>query len=84
MTTKPDEFVYGGPGYYSAIHGHVPPAGLTKREFFAAMAMQGMIAAGGQWRDAESNKIIESHGVFARNAIDHADALIVELNEVRA
>lgn len=45
---------------------------LTKRELFAAMAMQGVLA-GGAGRDQAVNN--------AHWAIKHADALIAELNE---
>ena len=44
--------------------------GLTKREYFAAIALQGMIAS-------EMNG---SYGEFARRSIECADALIAELN----
>ena len=43
--------------------------GLTKREYFAAMAMQGLLA----------NKF--SHYQLAEKAVIHADALIKALNE---
>lgn len=56
--------------------------GLTKREYFAAMAMQGLIAA---------NKLIEygDHGFkremnfteLSQAALIHADFLIRELNQ---
>ena len=49
-------------------------AGLTKREYFAAMAMQGIIAA-----DIEDNM---DSNYIAQNAIECADALIAELNEI--
>jgi len=41
--------------------------GLTKRELFAAMAMQGMLSSNGGW--------------FVGDAVDAADALIAELNK---
>lgn len=46
--------------------------GLTKRELFAAMAMQGMLANGVDRHDAHTNAIY---------AVQHADALINELNK---
>ena len=46
--------------------------GLTKREYFAAMAMQGLLS------DPELTAKPE---VFAHEAVRHADALIVELNK---
>lgn len=44
--------------------------GLTKREYFAAMAMQGMLAEGH-----------DSFRIVAKHAVDQADALIEELNK---
>jgi len=45
--------------------------GLTKREYFAAMAMQGFIASG-----------VMGHKMsFAERAVIHADALIAQLNK---
>ena len=46
--------------------------GLTKRELFAAMAMQGMLAD--HTCDAEPD-------AFAEVAVNYADALIAELNK---
>ena len=46
--------------------------GLTKRELFAAMAMQGLLSNNtqeGYWRE------------FAKRAVDAADALIAELSK---
>lgn len=43
--------------------------GLTKREYFAAMAMQGMLSDP------------ERYGVIAKGAVKFADALIKELNK---
>jgi hypothetical protein len=64
----------------SSLHGK-PHEGLTKREMFAAMAMQGML----------SNRNItdlilrcvnkgQKSKVLAQAAIEQADALIAELN----
>lgn len=47
--------------------------GLSKREYFAAMAMQGMIA-GSQGLDISPQE-------FAQSSVELADALIVELNK---
>ena len=46
--------------------------GLTKREYFAAMAMQGYITNGGYCVDED-----------ARLAVESADALIKALNETK-
>lgn len=45
-------------------------AGLSKREYFAAIAMQGLVS-GGYSQRPESAKL----------AVDYADALIIELNK---
>lgn len=44
--------------------------GLTKREYFAAMAMQGLATLDGT-----------PEGYIAKYAVKHADALIEELNK---
>lgn len=48
--------------------------GLTKREYFAAMAMQGLCANGHSWEEDCSNS-------RASRAVTQADALITELNK---
>ena len=53
-----------------SVFGQV--TGLTKREYFAAMAMHGIVA------NSESNGIISS---CVRDAIFFADELIKQLNE---
>ena len=48
--------------------------GLTKREYFASVALQGMLAYSGE----------EAAGgpeIFARDAVEYADALIKQLNK---
>jgi hypothetical protein len=45
--------------------------GLTKRELFAAMAMQGLLA----------NPAYADHGPLAPAAVFHADALLAELEK---
>jgi hypothetical protein len=51
-----------------------PQFGLSKREYFAAMAMQGLCAfsIGGHHKTLE---------ILSRDAVDYADALIKALNE---
>lgn len=51
------------------------PNGLTKREYFAAIALQGIIA-NKDGLDIKIERIVES-------AVDTADALIEELNKKR-
>jgi hypothetical protein len=50
--------------------------GLTKRELFAAMAMQGMLTTDEAW-DRSEEKI-------ATYAVDQADALLAELSKAEA
>lgn len=46
--------------------------GLTKREYFAAMAMQGLLA---------QNSYYNSFDLLASNAVKQADALLKELEK---
>ncbi|MCL6710483.1 hypothetical protein M8R20_46175 [Pseudomonas sp. R2.Fl] len=48
-------------------------AGLTKRELFAAIAMQGLLS--GEYREATEAQA----AIVARYAVQHADALLAEL-----
>jgi hypothetical protein len=48
--------------------------GLTKREYFAALAMQGLIAADLDWGDEPMDEL-------APLAVQYADALIHQLNK---
>lgn len=58
---------------YSRVYGKVfSRGGLTKREYFAAMAMQGMLP--------HPELLIVDEGV-AKDAVMMADALIAELNK---
>jgi hypothetical protein len=53
----------------------ISTTGLTKREYFAAMALQGIIA-NKDGLDIKIERIVES-------AVDTADALIEELNKTK-
>lgn len=66
MKTNPNDSVYNSE--------QAPQDGLTKREHFAAIAMQGILSAdtGNEWLTA---------GKVAEKAIGYADALINELNK---
>jgi hypothetical protein len=44
--------------------------GLTKREYYAGLAMQGLLASGASKNEAHLNAIY---------AVQHADALLIEL-----
>jgi hypothetical protein len=71
MKTKPNS-----PAHPTDVTTHIQ-AGLTKREYFAAMAMQGLLAKGYDYRS--ENWIVDTERV-AYFAIQLADALIIELN----
>ena len=55
--------------------GYIINAGITKREYFAAMALQGIIA-NKDGLDIEIERIVQS-------AVDTADALIEELSKTK-
>jgi hypothetical protein len=62
------------PGSFSGIPGKIDNTnrdGLTKREYFAAMAMQGL----------SSLMARKTHVDVARHAVDYADALLAELEK---
>jgi len=48
--------------------------GLTKREHFAGLAMQGLLSANAMYSNKTDNR-----EALARDAISHADALLKEL-----
>lgn len=50
--------------------------GLTKREYFAAMAMQGIVSLGGMYSNGDCHA-----EKMANEAVVMADALIAELNK---
>lgn len=50
--------------------------GLTKREYFAAMAMQGFNSVNSPWRSITDDR----NRFFAQWAVEQADALIAALN----
>ena len=72
--TKANEPAFSKPAFYhpdGAID--LPNNGLTKREYFAAMALQGMLAKYGSDYQVQN----------AKEAIYWADALIEELNKTK-
>lgn len=76
MTTNPNDSAigYDGPDHHAN--------GLTKREYFAAMAMQGLIADGAADYEGDENKhgnVCDPAGL-ADEAVELADALIYALN----
>lgn len=69
--TLPNEQAFPIPGSHTVKHGSAPTVyGLTKREYFAAMAMQGLIASG---------KVSIDH--VADISVFYADSLIKSLNK---
>ena len=63
--TKPDEMAYPTPGVFD---------GLTKREYFAAMAASSLAGAYSEYREAHAVQV-------AKHAVEVADALIEALNK---
>lgn len=56
------------------------PTGFTKRELFAAMAMQGILANNIIVNPEDRQKMISTSNV-AKSAVHYADALITALND---
>ena len=76
--TQPNDFAY--PSNIIDPDGRFQPeynTGLTKREYFAAMAMQGMIA-NGVTIDVDKDYVFKTR---AQTCIIMADALIKALNQ---
>lgn len=69
MTTNPNELIVG--------YGEAD--GLTKREYFAAIAMQGLLA-GETLVDEDDPLRLRPVQEWAAAAVTHADALIAALN----
>lgn len=73
--THGDSPAFAKAAFYADKYGIIdaPQEGLTKREYFAAMAMQGIITN----KDGLDIKIER----IAESSVDMADALIEELNK---
>lgn len=83
MKTNPNEPLNcnNGNGFYNdELNRTHAGVGLTKREYFAAMAMQGMLANS---HDEGCNNPLSklSNGVIAHLAVLQAECLIEELNK---
>ena len=66
--------------YPTGCQSHIEPTGgLTKREYFAATAMQGLLASGSQTRLSHS-----SFEDIAKMAVHQADAILTELEKATA
>jgi hypothetical protein len=89
MKTNPDDSInaFYGDTYQSAdgyITSNYFNAGLSKREYFAAMAMQGLQSKPIMYVSHDSNKEVSFELLrkeHARRAVEIADALIEELNK---
>lgn len=69
--TNPNDPAFASPkreGFESLIN----TLGLTKREYFAALAMSGMLA---------NSQRIGRNDEYAKTAVNAADALIAEMNK---
>jgi hypothetical protein len=76
METKANEPAFSKPAFYhpdGAID--LPNNGLTKREYFAAMALQGVLA-----NKSAHERTIE---MITKSSVRLADALIEELNKTK-
>ena len=71
--TNPNDAAFSKAAFYNENTGmDQAQEGLTKREYFAALAMQGLLA---------NNIYTNVANVVSANAVEHADALIAQLNE---
>ena len=80
----PSDFTYGDTDFTGMpIIVHRTSVGLTKREYFAAMALQGLLSnsellVGGSQGMTSDKAVISS---YAEDAVKAADALITSLNQ---
>jgi acetolactate synthase regulatory subunit len=65
---------YPNAGAYPANNNETTDEGLTKREYFAAMAMQGLLSCDAKYGGKED------HIKLTRDSVRHADLLINALN----
>lgn len=75
VKTNPNEPIRVNGGAWSDERGHTTGGrGLTKREYFAAMAMQGLVSK-------DSGDTYGYEHAYTELAVGYADALIEELNK---
>jgi hypothetical protein len=81
MRTNPRDSAFSRPATFEPNGGEcdLGENGLTKREYFAAMAIQGTIAANDHTSPIHLTQEIAS--LHAKAAVILADALIAELNK---
>ena len=79
IATNPnyDPHTDGRDGAHPLVYDGIAYAGLTKREYFAAKALQGLLAN----PNVEGQKPALSQATIAERAVGCADALIDALNE---
>lgn len=79
--TKPDEPAFPPALEARSIDGNlfIPAYGLTKREYFAGLALQGILNAA-QVFDYKKQPRESIHGAAVRIAVALAEVLIAELN----
>lgn len=58
-------------------------SGLSKREYFAIRALQGMLAHNTRYNPRSQDKLLHWHSVIAKESCDLADALLRELGYIR-
>ena len=79
-TNNANQPAFGTPSVYT-INGELLEAGdvgLTKREYFAAMAMQGLLANATYFNPNEKHKMIMDEQLCKR-AVDFSDELLKQL-----
>jgi len=78
--TNGNDAAYARDGKYKRDVDAWSKDGLTKREYFAALAMQGVVTAwsegGIPWHEGNPK-------IIAERAVEQADALITALNEAK-
>lgn len=75
MSTEKNDAAFAKAAFYHPEGGiDSPQSGLTKREYFAAMAMQGILA------DPDNQGYAEG---IAKDAVKIADELITQLNQTK-
>jgi hypothetical protein len=79
MKTQANDAAFSRPAFHHEHTGtlHDAQEGLTKREYFAAMAMQAIVS------NSNSHRLFGVDNMFdiAKGAVNMADALIEELNK---
>lgn len=58
----------------------MPSTGMTLRDYFAAKAMQGMLAHATRYRPRQQDKLLHWHAAMSKEAYEVADAMLAERN----